>query len=50
MWTNEHFVEHIGILKNRGYYSWLDEMNSYVGTSLTCVLRGHLKSIEIIVN
>lgn len=27
-----------------------NEMNSYLGTSLTYVLRGRLKSIEIILN
>lgn len=51
MWRNEHFAEHTEILENMiHYYSWLDEMNSYLGTSLTCVLTGHLKSIEIILN
>jgi hypothetical protein len=29
-------------------FSWLDEMNSYFGTSLTCALRVQLKTTEII--
>lgn len=45
-----HFLQHIGMFKKCERYSWLDEMNSSLGTSLACVLRGHLKSIEIILN
>lgn len=51
MWGNEHFAEDIGILKNMtSSYSWLEEMNFYLGASLTCVLRDYLKRIEIILN